>query len=1025
VAKNFDIKIRATNGEQASAAIKKFADEAQKALDAIGKAQDRVAESTKKTGKAFEDTAKSVKAVADTAASNNVKGLSERFDGLEGAAKKTGRTLNDAVGTFQLLGGASGEAGKGLAALGSQIGNVADLFGTLATVLSRNPLLAIAGVTAVAVTAFVNFRGATAEVTKTQEALAKALERTNDLLLTQADRAAIALERTRRVALTGAEGASKSVEELQKQLDTAEKQQKALDATVRRFSSPGGTSAAASIARAADEAAQKKLREAEVAAEQNRAEAARLRSQIGTLQDPAAFAQRDRLFPGRGATQFGTGQSREDLSEEEAVKRAREEAEAVNRIRGEAIERDRQKAREAADEAKRAAEQAAREFEDNEKRIAGLIEKSVEATQRRTASVESYISKLENEAKLGAETNEQREIGLRLFEAQSKLVDELGNKTRDLTEAEKTRIATAVKAKDAYEDQIKKAAQLQQEITRAAQRSTDRLVDFAGDAIFDRLSGRVTNFWDTFRDYGRRTIAQLAAEMVFRPIISPIVSGVVGLGSSLLGGGANAATQSAGSGGLFGGAVGSPISSLFSTGGSLLSSALGGSGGFLQSIGGAIGGALGLGGGSAALGAFSAGAFASTAGATGAAAAAAAGSSLAAGGTLGAAAGSTAAITGGAALLSPLAATGIGALVAIPALLALGGLFGNKKSVGPFASYAAGLQSDGSLTFRGGGEKNGGSMAQMQEATQAFASGIQQVANVLGIFKLPGMNIGVGSNQARGTFFGTAGEESGAVYFGQDPGVAAATYIRRALQGSLKDSSLPGGRLDATSEAARLFARTTGDARADLEFVAVYQGLDKTAAAASTVSTALDKLNADFDKYAKLAADYGLEVERVEKARTEAIENTVASLLAPVSDRLSGVRGLVASLRVGSGSPLSAEQQLAAARSNFEDLSSRAMKGDEAAQSALGDAGRSYLDTARGFFGTTEQYGGVFANVVGQIGDLLTSVRETDPTVKAIVETGEKGAAAVTKALGTLIDEVKNLRAEVRRGNEIPVRVIA
>jgi hypothetical protein len=1025
VAKNFDIKIRATNGEQAAAAIKRFADEAQKAATSIRAANDAAASSSARVSKGLEDTAAAAAKAGSPATTARLGKIGETFDDLEGRTKKFGRTLNDARGTFELLGGAAGSAGQTLTVVASTIGNVADVFGTLSTILGKSPLLVISGILAIATTAFVAFRSKTDEAKTSQEELAKAIAATNGLLLTQAERAAIALEGSRKAAFTqaeaaipGLEAAAKAAEANLKRLeDAAERQKKA------QRDNPGRTFDREDIsasARAAAQSAQAKLDEARSTVE-------RLRGQSRTLGDPAAFAQRELLFPGRGATQFRVGGSREDLSEEDAVKALREDAEARNKITGEAIQRESEARQKSAEAARVAREKEEREFEAFEKRQAEMIERTVEANTKKTAEVGKYIDKLEEEAKLTGQTNQEREVGLKLFEAQSKLVDELGNKTRDLTEAEKARISAAVKTKEAYEAQQKAAEKVKQEIDRASARATDRLVDFAGDAIFDRLSGRVTNFWDTFRDYGRRVIAQLAAEMVFRPIIAPIVSAVVAGGASLLGAGASAATQTAApaGGGLFGGGgiMGSPASSLVSTGGSLLSSAMGGSGGLLQTLGTAVGGALGIGGGSAALGAFSTGAFASTAAATGTAAAAAAGSSLAAGGVLGGAAGSAGALAGtagAAAAMSPLMATGIGALIAIPALLALSGVFGKKKSVGPFASYAGTLENDGTVSFRAGGEKNGGSMSQMADAARSMADGIKQVASALGIYKLPRLNIGVGSEKGQ-TFFGTSGSIADAVYKGQDPGVAAAAYVRAALQGALRGQ----GALATSSKSSELFARTTGDAKTDLEFVAVYEGLDETAAAAGTVSRALDELNAQFDTYAELARKYGLEVERIEKARGEAVEKTVAQLLEPLNSRLGGIRGLVASLTVGPGSPLSAEKQLDAARSQFDDLAARSRKGDVSAQSALGDAGRTYLDTARGFFATTEQYGAIFGSVVGEIGDLLDTFRESDPTVKAIVETGEAGTAAVTKALGTLIEEVQRLRDEVRRGNEIPSRVLA
>lgn len=983
----FTFRITSEGVEELKRQLEQLGPAGQKAFDQLRQMSPQLKDAFEQAGRSVDQARQRVEQMP-----RGMNALADSFDRAEGAVKKGGRVLNDAVGTITLLGGLAGPAGTQMGALASTVGNVADVFGTLATVLGKHPLLSMAGVAALAVTGFVALQAKTEEVTAKTLTFADAIKRVRE----EAEK------------LTGKtlEAQGGSIGEIDRLL--AQRSQD-LSKAQREYESKVAAFRAVEARR-------------DQSFSVGGAGGPQLRSAAGTTRAEREIAKAKEEYDKLNTELQRLYTRRDELR--------RAEAENVNEFagRGEALAAiGVERKKKAAEDAKTAAEKANREYDELEKRIAANIEATVTASMKRNESVERYIEKLENEGKLSAQTNEEREVGRALYEAQAKLVDELGNKVRDLTDAERARITQAVKAKEAFEQQAKAAEKMKQEMERAAARSTDRLVDFAGDALFDRLMGKSQNFWESFRQWGMRAISQLAAEMVFRPIIAPIMQSVVSAAPALFGvSGVNPATQTVSGGGL-GSMFSSPVSSLFSTGGSLISSALGGSGGLLQTIGGAIGGALGLGGGSAALGAFSSAAFASTAAATGTAAAATAGSSLAAGGVLGAAAGAPGAIAGtaGAAALSPLAATGIGALIAIPAMLALGGLFGRKKSVGPFASYAVGLQPDGTMTFRGGGEKNGGSMAQMREATEAFAQGIKQVADALGIFKLPGMNIGVGSNVARGTFYGTAGDESGAVYFGDDPGVAAATYIRRALQGTLKDSSLAGGRLDASTEAARLFARTTGDAKTDLEFVAVYEGLDKTAAASREVSRALDQLNAQFDTYADLARQYGLEVERIEKGRAEAIDNVVAQLMAPITDRFASTRSLLASLSMGAGSPLSADAQLANARRQFEDYSSKASAGDAAAQSVLGEAGRSYLDLARGFYGTTESYASVYSDVVGRLGDIIQSVRDTDPTVRAIVEQGEKGTAAVTKVIGVLIEEVQRLREEVRRGNEIPMRVLA
>lgn len=984
----FTFRLTAEGVDELKAKLEQLGPAGAKAFEGLKQLSPQLADAMQKAGASADATRAKLEQLP--------KGLAAAgagFERAEGAVKSAGRTFNDAVGALQLVVPAAGSAGQAFSALGSVIGGVSDVFGILASGLSKNPFTALVSAAAVAGTVFVAFRS---NILGVGDALAAIKPETEAIaaVIKDLDSKLVALR------TGGAEGAASiRIAELNRQRDAQLRQLEEFNKRGGSFEVPAGASAVSAITteretRQQAEALQRSI--AGITAELNKLYAKR--AELRQLELDAFDPQGE--FP----------KSIQGIKDE--TERKRQEAEA-----------------ERARLAQAAAEKLRTEQEKTNREIAALEQRKAEAIDRQNQGVDKYIAKLESEARLAGETAEQREVGRALLEAQAKLVDDLGNKSRDLTETERERVTVAVKAKEAYEAQTKAAEKLRTEMERAAARSTDRLVDFAGDALFDRLTGKATNFWESFRTIGLRSISQLAAEMVFRPLIAPVVGAAVSAAPGLfgIGGGsgvASAATPGASSSGGLGSLVSSPFSSLLSTGGSLLSSAFGGSGGLLQGVGSFIGSALGIGGagaGAAALGAFSASAFGATAGATGAAAAAAAGSSLAAGGISGAAAGSTAALAGGAAALSPLAATGIGALVAIPAILALSGLFGKKKNVGPFASYAAHLLPDGSLEYKGGGEKNGGSMAQMLEATQALADGIKQVSGVLGIFKLPTLAVGVGNNKTKGTFFGDGGSEAAAVYYGNDPGIAAAAYVRAALQGTFST----GSKIDPSTEAARIFARTTGDAKTDLEFVAVYEGLDKTAAAAATVSRALAELNDKFDKYAELAGRYGLEVERVERARQEALEATVAQLAAPLSDRLAGVRGLIASLQLGPGSPLSAERQLDAARSQFDRLSTSAAGGDEAAQRSLGDAGRAYLDTARGYFGTTEAYAGVYADVLDRLGDIVRDVRDSDPTVRAIVETGERGTAAVAKLLGSLIDEVQALRGEVRRSNDVPFRVIA
>jgi hypothetical protein len=105
--------------------------------------------------------------------------------------------------------------------------------------------------------------------------------------------------------------------------------------------------------------------------------------------------------------------------------------------------------------------------------------------------------------------------------------------------------AVRKRAQDQIERDLK-ASQERQE--RLIERSTDSIVDYAGDSfadLFDKNGTGWAGMLDTFEATARRTFARIAAEAIIRPVISPIVSSVVG-GASGAGGTGQAASGAAG-----------------------------------------------------------------------------------------------------------------------------------------------------------------------------------------------------------------------------------------------------------------------------------------------------------------------------------------------------------------------------------------------------------------------------------------------------------------------------------------------
>lgn len=93
------------------------------------------------------------------------------------------------------------------------------------------------------------------------------------------------------------------------------------------------------------------------------------------------------------------------------------------------------------------------------------------------------------------------------------------------------------------------AADYAREVERVIGRTTDRIVDFGADTLFDVLNGKSKDFWEDFKDLALRTFAQIAADAVLRPIIEPIVRQVAGYAPGLLGVSSSGAASGGGSSG--------------------------------------------------------------------------------------------------------------------------------------------------------------------------------------------------------------------------------------------------------------------------------------------------------------------------------------------------------------------------------------------------------------------------------------------------------------------------------------------
>ncbi len=482
-------------------------------------------------------------------------------DTIEGRIKGANRSLGDLRGAFELIGGGSSEATKGMGALGQTIGNVADVFGVLSAAFLKNPIgLVAVGVTAAA-GAWAGYSGQITDAKKVQDDLNASLKTANELLETQAERQSRVVK----------ESAEKAATDLRGRLGEMQRQLVQIENDLGYVENRGvdlGALLTSPMDSAQDEAYKAALKRA-----------ADLRREIA---DAAETLRRLRTPSELGANRDAAAQEAEKLDKQNKTVDALEE-EARTRAQLIALAEDQRRIEEA--RAKAISDAAANGFAadsaqaqrlrtayesaavaENERqakdRIAKLEEQSRQESERaraleekREVSLDRYIDKLERDAALAGQSTEARAEALAIAEAQSKLMDDQGRQMRDLTDLEKQRIANAVRTKEAIEEQQKAAEKLGRDMERAITRSTDRAVDYAADTLYDGFTGKITSVGEFLKTTLLRAASQAMAEMVLRPVIAPIISAGVqaavgaGLGSAFgVSGGGAAAASSAGSG---------------------------------------------------------------------------------------------------------------------------------------------------------------------------------------------------------------------------------------------------------------------------------------------------------------------------------------------------------------------------------------------------------------------------------------------------------------------------------------------
>ncbi len=630
-------------GEAGNAAFEGLKQKSPQFVDAWKRAQEEIARA-KKTAEEAAGRGKGLGALA------------EKAEELDAGSKRVGKALGDVRGAVDLLAPAAGAAGEKLGDLVGRARGVADVFGVIANIIGRNPLLAAVSAAGVAAAAYLTLAKETDAYASSAKEANEIGERSRKLLAETAGAANQAADAKRNLAKADRDRTAELVNEARARLAAA---QAGVNEYAGVAGDPLGTNARdEAVQRDRVKALETQARDAQRALEALDAAArgealAKIAADADAAwraMDPLAAATRDyRNAVAALDEAFEAGEiprkkyleffdrvrlSFADIQRIEGMKKAGQglttlfegaETSSGGRMPGKIVTlnealagleympdhangdpaqagRDRLAARDqfrALFDTLDAGERSAREYAEAQKLINEAVKQNPDlaesarvalarleikyteagralqalaaansdeilATQieeartqagrdrvaqnQREIAFDDFLIQLEREADLAKLTSEERAIQLKLIEAQK-------TAGRDLTADEKDRLTNAVRAREAAEKTRRDAERAAQEMERAIARSTDRVVDFGGDAIYKALTGKFESAWDFFKDVGLRAIAQVAAEMVFRPIVAPIMQAGVqlaaqgGLGA-LFGLPAGAAAAGAASGGV-------------------------------------------------------------------------------------------------------------------------------------------------------------------------------------------------------------------------------------------------------------------------------------------------------------------------------------------------------------------------------------------------------------------------------------------------------------------------------------------
>lgn len=161
-------------------------------------------------------------------------------------------------------------------------------------------------------------------------------------------------------------------------------------------------------------------------------------------------------------------------------------------------------------------------------------------------------------------------------------------------------------------------------------------------------------------------------------------------------------------------------------------------------------------------------------------------------------------------------------------------------------------------------------------------------------------------------------------------------------------------------------------------------------------------------------ADAQAKVEEAKSALRSAYEKERSELEATISRLKSfteGIKSFRDSLRLDKQlSPLSPYERLMEAQRQFNDVSAKALGGDETAQGRLEEVSRAYLEEARSYYASSEAYFQIFEQVESILDQALAKA-------EGQLSNAEKQLSALEKQVGKLIDiddGVKSVGAAIK-----------